>query len=106
MKKQDYINMEYAGECLTDIDELLQNEGIQKTVTSWRKLLDDSSMYILTARDKDTKQLEGYAIYQIQSGVAMCKEIHGNEHAITALPKAAQGYMRWKGARTISKLPP
>lgn len=104
--KSDYINMEYANVCLMDIDALLQREGIQKTDTPWRKLLDDNGLYILTARNKDTKQLEGYAVYHIQDRVASCKEIHGSAHALAALPKAAQGYMRWKGARTFSKLTP
>jgi len=86
-----YVRMEYPNKCVTEIEHLL--------TIPIRHLFDDKDLYILCARDKLSKELDGFGIYRVTGQTVTCEQLHGNERAQHAIPRAAQGWLRWQMVR-------
>lgn len=96
-----YVRMEFLHTCSADIEALLSSEGQpNKSIPVM-----EPNAYVLTARNPSTQHLEGYAVYRMENKAATCVELYGNDHAHAAIPKAAQGLLRWRGARGVDKRP-
>jgi hypothetical protein len=88
--------MEYPRSCLNEIDALLSEHNAQSDI-SWRMLFDNPDVYVLTARNKDTKHVEGYAVYQVTDRIAKCiDKFSVTDDTATAIRRAAHGLLRWK----------
>lgn len=61
-----------------------------------------SNAYTLVARDLATHEIDGIGIYRIVNRIATCDDMTGTERARTAIHKAAQGLLRWRGAKHVS----
>jgi hypothetical protein len=93
--RRQYVKPEYPNMCLDDIDAMCKANNVTLN-TPWRALIDDKSLTILTARDKVTEVLEGFAVYRETDH--NCVDAYTiNDHASSAIRNAARGWMRWGG---------